>query len=194
MDWKAFCVSCGTVTEGQRRLFLALVPPRETCNGIRRAAQSWSIDGRPVAPECWHVTLVFLGAVKVDRIIELADLCARQALPECTIVLDELGAFSRARVAWLGCRSVPDRLLRFRSGLAQSLRSAGFVNETRPWKPHLTLYRELRTVPDSLRAEPVEWPIREWRLMASRLGSGVPEYRTVERWSAVRNGEGPRSA
>src|ERR1700722_14761177 len=92
------------------------------------------------APESWHITLQFLGNTGlpqyeciVARLRELRSL----AVP---IQLEELDFFDRAGVFFAGVALAPPlRLLQQRVTAATGL--CGFIPETRPYHPHITLAR-----------------------------------------------------
>jgi 2'-5' RNA ligase len=75
-------------------------------------------------------------------------------------------------------------LLAFQAELARTLENQGFRSDTRPWEPHVTLYRDLRNRCATMDIEPVVWRPREFCLMQSgRCPKGVV-YTVVERWAA----------
>jgi 2'-5' RNA ligase len=98
-----------------------------------------SEDGlRWSAPESWHITLQFLGNTPeyeciVARLRELRS-------PSLPVQLEGLGFFERAGVFFAGVRLTPEL-----SALQQPVTAAtglcGFVPETRPYHPHITLAR-----------------------------------------------------
>jgi RNA 2',3'-cyclic 3'-phosphodiesterase len=90
------------------------------------------------APESWHVTLQFLGNTPeyeciVTRLRELGS-------PSLSIQLDGLGFFDRAGVFFAGVGLTPElQALQQRVTVATAL--CGFIPETRPYHPHITLAR-----------------------------------------------------
>jgi RNA 2',3'-cyclic 3'-phosphodiesterase len=92
------------------------------------------------APESWHITLQFLGntgQLQYECIVaRLSDLRS----PPLPIQLEDLGFFDRAGVFFAGVALTPElRLLQERVTAATGL--CGFVPETRPYHPHITLAR-----------------------------------------------------
>jgi RNA 2',3'-cyclic 3'-phosphodiesterase len=102
---------------------------RSSADGLR-----WS------APESWHITLQFLGNTgqeqyecTVARLHELRSLSV-------AIQLEGLGLFERAGVFFAGVVLTPElRALQERVTAATGL--CGFIPETRPYHPHVTLAR-----------------------------------------------------
>lgn len=176
------------------RLFFALRPP----DGVRRAAAALqrrlmaSGPARAVPEANFHVTLAFLG--NVDSAGREAAERVAGPLPALTLRLDRLGVFPGAGVVWLGCSSVPGLLLRFQTELAAALEAAGFELDRRPWRPHLTLYRKMRTGPATIGFDAIEWPLDGWSLMQSRSGRRGVEYREIAHWPvAIEDDFGERS-
>jgi 2'-5' RNA ligase len=109
-----------------------------------------SADGlRWSAPESWHITLQFLGNTPeyecvVARLRELRT-------PLLPVQLEELGFFERAGVFFAGVRLTPEL-----SALQQRVTAAtglcGFVPESRPYHPHITLARSKSKGATALRA------------------------------------------
>ncbi len=66
--------------------------------------------------------------------------------------------------------------------LHQSLRTASFFLEDRPFAAHITVIRK-GAPPDSLPAlPPVAWPVREFTLVRSVPAQGESRYEVIERF------------
>ncbi len=141
-----------------------------------------ALPARAVPASNFHITLVFLGAVEVQRMPELAGLADRLRFPPCTLVLDRLGAFPRAGVAWLGAAAAPSELLAFQAELAAGLERLGFPADARPWRPHVTLYRKLRNRFEKIPFDAITWPLSGFCLMQSKPGHGAPVYQPIADW------------
>ena len=92
------------------------------------------------APESWHITLQFLGSTGQPQyeciVARLRELCS----PPVPIQLEDLGFFDRAGVFFAGVALTSElRLLQERVTVATGL--CGFIPETRPYHPHITLAR-----------------------------------------------------
>lgn len=108
-----------------------------------------SADGlRWSAQESWHITLQFLGNTPeyeciVARLKELRS-------PSVPVKLEGLGFFERAGVFFAGVNLTPElealqQLVTAATGLC------GFVPETRPYHPHITLARSKSKAVNALR-------------------------------------------
>jgi 2'-5' RNA ligase len=109
-----------------------------------------SEDGlRWSSPESWHITLQFLGNTPqyeciVARLMELRS-------PPLSLQLEGLDFFERAGVFFAGVRLTPElEALQQRVTAATGL--CGFVPETRPYHPHITLARSKSKGVTALRA------------------------------------------
>jgi 2'-5' RNA ligase len=164
------------------RLFFALWPDAAAQAAL--AAKSKEVArrcaGRPVPGANLHLTLAFLGEVDAGAIPALRH--AARPGPEAAfeLVLDQLGAFARAGVAWAGCRRPPQELIALQAGLARRIREAGFAPDERAFAAHLTLARRIR---EPLAPEPMEavrWRVGSFALVESVRGEGA--YRTLAEW------------
>ena len=98
-------------------------------------------DGlRWAAPESWHVTLQFLGNAGREECDCTVARLRELRLPPVPMRLEGLGFFDRAGILMVGVRVTPELLLVERSVTAAT-RLCGFVPETRPYRPHITLAR-----------------------------------------------------
>jgi RNA 2',3'-cyclic 3'-phosphodiesterase len=110
----------------------------EELSAISLRLQS-SEDGlRWSAPESWHITLQFLGNTPhyeciVERLRELRS-------PSVPIQLEGLGFFERAGVFFAGVHLTPE-LRALQQCVTTATRLCGFIPETRPYHPHITLAR-----------------------------------------------------
>jgi len=103
-------------------------------------------------------------------------------VPSTRLVLDRTGWFPSAGVGWLGTSDLPGPLADFQAQLSRDLSRAGFRAEKRRWRPHVTLYRDLRTRPARIDFEPVEWAVSSFALMASEPAPGGVRYRALGTW------------
>jgi RNA 2',3'-cyclic 3'-phosphodiesterase len=110
----------------------------EELSAISMRLQSQADRLRWSVPESWHITLQFLGNTQqheciVSRLRELR-------LPALPVQLEGLGFFDRAGVFFAGVNLTPElQALQQRVTAATGL--CGFIPETRPYHPHITLAR-----------------------------------------------------
>lgn len=175
------------------RLFTALDPPRQVTDALGDAVRRGRCHEpqlRWIAPEHWHLTLVFLGEVAPERLPTLVRGLERAAAahPPFDLTLDGWGTFPRqgrrASVLWVGV----DGHTRVLAALVEDLRSAaedaGVEVGARPYVPHVTIARsrpprDLGTTVESLGNPPQQgWRATRVALVESLPGPGT-RYRTA---------------
>jgi 2'-5' RNA ligase len=129
------------------RAFVGAFPPPADRAAIRKRVEPLVAtlpQLRPVAPDSYHVTLRFLGAIVEDDIdpvrVALTPVAARSALIRCRSVgLCALPSARRARVIALELDS--DGLLDALGEDVQHALTRRFGRADRPFLPHLTVLR-----------------------------------------------------
>ena len=166
------------------RVFYALVLPPDLRLPIGDIARSTArrVHGRPVPAENLHLTLAFVGEIASSRLPTLIDVGARLQGETMTLVLDRLGGFRRAGVAWIGSSRTPQPLGPFALALARALMAAGIACDERPFHPHMTIVRRCRVPPDEQPVGPYVWPIDEFALMQSQTGAEGARYAALAKW------------
>ena len=140
-----------------RRLFFAFWPDEPLRQALEAArSRLFPLSGRPVVPADLHVTTAFLGAVSEARLKALKALCG--PVPPLTLRFDRLEYWPKARVVVAATTHVPAELRRLVDGLWQRLDRLGFAREPRPFKPHVTLARDVRSMRPGLTWTPFLWP------------------------------------
>ena len=166
------------------RLFFALWVPDAVARSLHRIADAVRTrsGGRLLKPESFHLTLAFLGDVSVSRLPELCELASGVDLPALDIRIDKLDYWKHNQILWAGCREPSSALVALAATLQEKLLGAGFLTETRPLLPHVTLVRKLH-LPGAL-PEPgcFEWHAEELVLARSVRTESGSEYRAVRRW------------
>ena len=165
------------------RLFFALWPPREAAEALH----AWALrarratGGRATSADAIHLTLAFLGETGADRLPELEDLQvpgAAHSLP-----IEQARHWARNRIVWAGPMETPGALRALAGALVARLSQLNFPTEARPFAAHVTLVRRTRG-PGELPALPeLEWPVREFRLVRSRLSAEGPRYEMLTRFA-----------
>jgi 2'-5' RNA ligase len=131
------------------RSFLAFELPSDIKNiiaGLSVEIRKSVNDVRWVKVDNIHLTVVFMGNIAAEDIEPIGDrvkeVCFRYA--PFRVSLSGVGAFPNSRkprVLWLGLNGDIERMARFRDDLQEQLRPFGIKEETRRFKPHLTLGR-----------------------------------------------------
>ena len=114
------------------------------------------------------------------------EVAAGVDFPRCELVLDRLGSFRRAGVLWLGASEVPPDLALFQHALVGALLDADIGHDRKPWKPHLTLYRKLRTPPPTMPTVAIRWRLERFSLVESVSVNRGVVYHDIATWNAGR--------
>jgi 2'-5' RNA ligase len=168
------------------RLFFALWPDAAAGEGLLRLARDTQAvaGGRATAPQSLHVTLAFLGNVSAERLPALAAAAAAVAgtAKPFALTLDRGGgARTRGGVAWIEASAAPEALLQLHAQLGAGLADLGFAPDTRRFRPHVTLARNVVQAAAPACA-PVRWEVTELVLNASEPAPGGSRYTTLGAW------------
>ena len=178
------------------RIFFALSPGERCRSRLSAVADDLALrlGGRAMAKETLHLTLAFVGEVRLDRLPELMAVASdvAQSMSDASaagvIVLDRLRYWPSGKMLWATCDHCPPRLGALAGELAGRLLASGDILELRPWLAHVTLLRRIAVLPqdaelDSLKNAPVRWSYRDFVLLRSRPGPGGSAYERLGRWA-----------
>ncbi len=177
------------------RAFIALPSSPELASSLRRLQQRLIEDQADVkwdSPEKFHITLKFLGDVASDTLAELQSSLgtATSALPSFPLVYSSVGAFPdliHPKVIWAG--AVPNEsLIALQRRVELACEQVGFVRESRPFHPHITLGRvkgtrnhnRLTATVKSITLEPITTHCPEILLIRSDLRPAGSVYTTLK--------------
>jgi len=172
--------------------------------GVRERLQAVQAELERAFPESavrWtpfeqlHLTLEFLGNVATGNLPPLEDALKQVTTSHRPFELSagRVGAFSsirNPRVIWAGIGGEVDAVKALQSDVKNSVRSFVAEQETRAFKPHVTLgrvrpvkARDLRQVSDALAAAAERdfgsWRVGEFALMQSKLSPHGSEHSTL---------------
>jgi 2'-5' RNA ligase len=138
-DWRVFC-AVELPHNVRERIRQHITTIR---SAVPEAHASWS------RPENTHLTLKFFGNVqqsRISRISTAADLAVKQAVP-FKVLIGGTGTFpgpSRARVLWIGVKDTDRKLVDLQQRFEKECAEEGFEEESRAFRPHLTIARVRR--------------------------------------------------
>ena len=171
-----------------KRLFFALWPEEGLQQQLHElAGQALKANaGRCVVAENIHLTLAFLGSVTVPDQVRYEQVASRVQGKIFTLTLDELGCFRRSGILWVGPSQIPAELLVLVRDLNQALQACGFTPESRDYRAHLTLARNVRRCPDRASVvSPLSWEVRHFALVQSHTENNGSTYEILRRWELV---------
>ena len=167
------------------RLFFALWPDDQTRLELMRLNRSIEAKGlRQVPPHNIHVTLVFLGGVDaVSELLIKQSVTGISAKP-FVLTFDQLSYWSRPKVLCLTCSQLVDEAEMLVAALTREVASCGLQTDTRPYKPHITLARHARFLPD-INFEPIVWRAESFCLVESCSEQGGVNYKVRQQWPFI---------
>jgi 2'-5' RNA ligase len=125
------------------RLFIGISLSTAVIDELRAVSTHLKSAGdglRWTSPESWHVTLQFLGNTSPEQCTCVVACLRALHLPSVPVCLEELGCFDRAGVLIATVRLTSELLL-LQERVVAATQPCGFVPETRPFQPHITLAR-----------------------------------------------------
>lgn len=172
-------------TGSQPRIFIALWPD----DGIRQAMLD-VIDrfseprARWVKPENLHMTLAFLGNVPAERIQGILEHLSKVEFPAFDFVLDYVFYGHRSQMLWLTPKQRSEPLLALVESILERVEQVGFNREKRPFAPHITVARNMKTKLACQAVTGVRWMVSSFCLVESETGKGGSRYLVRQRWPA----------
>ncbi len=175
------------------RLFIGIPLAAAVIDELRSASarlRSAADSLRWTAPESWHVTLQFLGNTSPDQLACIVPRLRALHAPPVPVCLEALDCFERAGVLIARIRPTPELLL-LQQRVTAATQPCGFVPETRPFQPHITLARSkdprrgLDQLKSIIRRPPAftRFVAREFLLYESFLSPAGSRYEIRERFS-----------
>lgn len=165
------------------RLFFALWPPPACQEAIELTGAGASAGrGRAIPAANLHLTLRFLGPTTTEQrrcVEKAASLIDTVAF---TLTLDTIGHWPRPKVLWSAPSATPAALQDLVAKLGPRIDECGFVPDTRPFRPHITLARKVSATMRTIHHEPVEWRVEDFVLVESDTLPSRVVYRVQKRW------------
>jgi RNA 2',3'-cyclic 3'-phosphodiesterase len=176
---------------GRDNLFFALQPESAARVAIQSVAdqlvERQLLGRRPVPPDCWHVTLLYIGRFDgvPSEVIEAACAVANRVdVAPFRLCLERLMSFDGRpgeHPLVLCPNEVPTPLRHLQAALAVHARRLGLVRRSGSFTPHLTLGREaVHLLPENI--DPICWDARAFVLVHSLIGQG--RHIVLRRWPA----------
>jgi RNA 2',3'-cyclic 3'-phosphodiesterase len=167
----------GTTLSNTIRCFIAIELPAEIKDELARIIKILREnipDGiRWIPVDNIHLTLKFLGDVKIDHIDLIKNVITKSvnSIPPFKISLTKVGAFpniTRPHVIWLGLEA-PGDLAELVDRINIQTDEIGYPSESRPFSPHLTLGRVSKTI-DSNQMKQISAFLKNNELKISKTG------------------------
>lgn len=160
------------------RIFYALWPEQAETLALAAACRTlFPLSGRPVDPRDLHVTLAFIGHVRNDRLDAFLGLAG--PIDPVVLEFDQLEHWPKSRTLVATMRQVPEVLRTRVDELWRRLDRLGVARDPRPFRPHVTLAREVAQWHIGRRWTPVTWRTDRIRLIESR-SDRLPRYAPLD--------------
>ena len=166
------------------RLYFALWPD----DGIRLQLSRYRLqlaregNGHAVFPVTLHMTLAFLGDVDEALIPAVEKVADELPAAPFNYGVNIAGCFPKAGVAWLGAKETPWPLFELQKNLQALLAAAKMGHDTRTFRPHITVVRDIKTPFTERAITPVSWPVDHFSLVSARTCPTGPEYEVLNNW------------
>lgn len=170
------------------RVFFALELDAHTTMAIANwRDRNIACPGRPVPPGNFHITLSFVGPIDnrtLDRLcLGVDEWLLGQAAPAGALQLDRVGYWQKAGIYWLGASSCPEQLSAMAMKLASISVSHGARRDSKPFQPHVTLYRGCSGAPAApSQMACIPYSYRHFTLMESIQGKRGVSYQALQSW------------
>lgn len=172
------------------RLFFALWPDTELRQALRARLDgiAASIEGKLQRPDQWHVTLEFLGQVPLGRQPSLRAAADRVRHSPVAIEFDRVEHWRKPQAVCLVASRVPTGLAMLVEQLHAELAAEGFAIEARPFRPHVTLARKVRSAAGTPIEPPILWRADGFALVRSVTDPAGSRYEPLYWWNHVVEG------
>lgn len=159
------------------RLYYALWPEPAQRAALAAAAQRlFPLSGTPVDADDYHVTLAFVGGVDAHRVEAFSALAGPVAPIDLTF--DALEHWPKSRVLVAAARSTPPPVAALVDALWRRLDRLGVARESRPFRAHATLARDVRHWQSARPFPAVTWTATRVVLVES-VPDRRPRYRPL---------------
>jgi 2'-5' RNA ligase len=171
------------MTEGAKRLFFALWPSDALRHDIEHETRhaSHHSGGRVIPARNFHITLAFLGSVPESQVAELQRCAHATEVQPFELVLQSINWWEQHELLCLEPIAGADTLSEWVGRLHSALRKSGFAVERRPFRPHLTLARDVRSEHAIKPIKALRWKVERMELIESQpaqRGSAYTVLRT----------------
>ncbi|RRQ23930.1 RNA 2',3'-cyclic phosphodiesterase [Guyparkeria sp. SCN-R1] len=163
----------------KKRVFFALWPDEPTRTALHHLARGVDVGGRGVPRAHLHLTLAFPGTIDAARADCLAERLPSLHFDPIPILLDRLGHFAGARVAWAGPSHCPGELRRLAEQARGLCLACGVETDDRPFEPHVSLRRFARPPAVDAPESPIHWFADSLVLVESGCGGHPGAYRVL---------------
>lgn len=153
------------------------------------AIEQWrekSLPNSPnnVPPANFHITLCFNGQTDTQQLEALQKIGDSIEIEQCELHFDHMGYFTKPKITYLGVNSIPDSLMNLHLTLTDHSKGLGFSQESRPYRPHITIARKVSApIPAPIIEPDFTVAANSFALFESMRGKQGMIYRPIFTWN-----------
>ena len=176
----------------KKRSFFALWPDEQLrvvlAKQVQHVQANVGESVRRMRTENLHITLVFLGDITAEQRVHARTVADGVKQDGFELQVDTYGYFHRPKVLFAEPECVPEAAIALQQQMYTGLKDAGFVLDTRPWHPHMTLFRKVpmqqaeRLLGDA-ECPSCKWPVKSFSLLQSVQTRAGVSYQEAGRWA-----------
>ena len=169
------------------RLFFALIPEKSTRADINQAIQQINPDKyeKIIKNEKLHITLRYLGNVSTDVLKEINRSVDNIKQPEFSLTIDKLEYWKRPSLSVLIPSKIPKPLTDLVAELEKICIACGLTEESRAYKPHVTIIRKSLDHQSGHNLKTVNWKVKNFVLLNSETVDGKVIYTKIGQWGLL---------
>jgi 2'-5' RNA ligase len=148
-------------------------------------------EARAVAPENYHLTVAFVGAVDGARAAHVRAIGSAQRPVRCELQFDAFEYWPKPEVVVAAARRIAPALEQLWAQLHRDLAGLGLAQNPKRLRPHVTLARNVAAEPSLQSVPSVEWRPLEFCLVRSDTSGERSVYTVVDTWPLLDEARNP---
>lgn len=132
--------------------------------------------------ESLHLTLLFLGDISAEHLLQLKSAAAVVHGSAFSLTLEQFAGWRHNAIGYAAPTSTADALSALVLRLRTCMAGAGFHFDQRSFTPHVTLLRKMAHTPPTQSIAPISWRVHEFVLVQSVSETERVHYRILGRW------------
>jgi 2'-5' RNA ligase len=169
-----------------KRLFFALWPDDASRHQVDLLNQSLPVDGRKLVSQNLHVTLVFLGNVDDELVVDIIEAASQIQADPVSLTFDALAHWKKPKILCLTCSKQTTPVYRLVNQLTRMLKSFPVRLETRPYRAHITMVRKAKVLPE-IQLSPISMQFDRFVLVESVSTDKGVRYDVLASWPLQRS-------
>lgn len=167
------------------RFFFALMPEQKTIDELNQVVRFIKpiTKEKVVGNEKLHLTLRYMGPVTDEIIGSIIDSIERVQISSFTLRLVKFEYWEKAEVTVLVPDNIPNELTELFETLEQICVGNGLSNESRSFKPHVTVIKKSLLHNSKNKPGMIFWKINDFVLLHSQTIKGILTYTEIGRWN-----------